>query len=131
MGPYTRQAQTIMGVWMRINLSGDFPDGKWVQTFSDSTGISGWDCNPLDCPFYPSYASGKSYFFDGPSRFSSHNVTWVGQASYVRPNQPGAAFTIEWGFSIANGKVTYNRPRPATPWPSHEKLIGAAKQWIP
>jgi RHS repeat-associated protein len=129
MGPYSLGGG--IGTWIRVSLTGDLPDGQWVQTATDSTGMSHPDCDPKDCPFYPSYASGAAYFGDDPARPPSWSVTWVGQTSYVRPYQNGAAFTFQWGFTLSNGSVSYIPPALATPWPSQQSLIWRANQWNP
>ena len=44
------------------------------------------------------------------------NVTWVGQTSYVLPYaRTGAAFTIQWGYTMSNGTLSYIPPSLATP----------------
>jgi len=60
------------------------------------------------------------------------DITWVGQTSYVLPNAPGAAFTIEWGYSMSNRNLSYITPSVAIPWPSQQRLIsGAQLFWQP
>jgi hypothetical protein len=126
MGPFsTPDGQT--GAWIAFSVSG-LGDGQWVQTWSDSTGQSGPDCLAGDCPFYPSYASTGQWFIDDPAR-PSQNVTWVGQTSYVLPYAAGAAFTIQWGYTMSNGTLSYIPPALATPWPGQQLQIWAANHW--
>jgi hypothetical protein len=79
-------------------------------------GDSGRDCPADACPFYPSYASTGQWFVDDPARAPGLSVTWVGQTSYVLPYAAGAAFTIEWGYTMSNGALSYIPPALATPW---------------
>jgi len=53
-------------------------------------------------------------------------VTWVAQASYVRPNVAGAEFTFQWGFILSNETVRYISPVSVAPWPSQQQLIERA-----
>lgn len=126
MGPFsTPDGQA--GAWIGFSVSG-LGDGQWVQTWSDSTGASDRDCLAGDCPFYPSYASTGQWFIDDPAR-PNQNVTWVGQTSYVLPYAAGAAFTIQWGYTMSNGTLSYIPPALATPWPTQQLQIWSANHW--
>jgi hypothetical protein len=126
MGPFKWPREGEEGAWIRFSVSGGLDDGKWVQTYSDSLGFLATDCKG-NCPFIPTYSSGGNWFMDDPARPNGQDITWVGQISYLLPGAPGAAFTIEWGYSMSNRNLSYITPSVATPWPSQQRLISGAQ----
>jgi RHS repeat-associated protein len=128
MGPFSQSWGNLTGAWISFRVSGGLGDGQWVQTWSDSTNQTAPDCAD-ECPFIPSYASTGQWFVDDPARPEGQSVTWVGQTSYVLPYTVGAAFTIEWGYTMSNGGLSYHPPALATPWASQQQQIWRAQLW--
>jgi hypothetical protein len=115
---------------VRAEEDSDFKLFRFLDSESDALPIGPKrpDCRD-ECPFYPSYASTGQWFVDDPARPEGQSVTWVGQTSYVQPYAAGAAFTIEWGYAMSNGALSYIPPALATPWASQQRQISAAYLW--
>lgn len=112
------------GAYLNLNVTGNNANGKWVQTYVDTnTGTFTTDCgSTCPSPLYSPEWSNGGWFFDDPSRFAGP-VTWLAQASYILPGQSGAAFTVQWGFTLSNGFATPIGPVLAQPWAPQQQLI--------
>ena len=136
MGPYSNGVQT--GVWIQVTLPTD-GGGQWVQSYS----FCFVSCSPPQpdtpngqsspSPFYSSMYSNGQIFWDDPARPSgTTSMTWTAETSYVQPGQTGAAFTLQWGWTLSsNGSVGYTAPVPATPSPYQQTLIKQANSSQP
>jgi hypothetical protein len=108
--------------------NGQTANGKWVQTYVSTLDNFTTDCGATcPSPFYtPDYSNG-GYFFDAPLRFEGP-VTWLAQTSYLLPGQSGAAFTIQWGFTLLNGFATPIAPVVVSqPWDWQQTQISKAQ----
>jgi hypothetical protein len=120
------------GVYLNLNLIGKNANGKWAQTFVSTEDNFTRDC-PYPCspPLYTAQWSNGSWFFDDPDRPEAEfpfPFTWLAQTSYLLPNQSGASFTIQWGFTLARGTATPIGPvLVQQPWLSQQQLINQAR----
>ncbi|MFZ1869129.1 MAG: SpvB/TcaC N-terminal domain-containing protein [Steroidobacteraceae bacterium] len=125
MGQYvpTGESTGARGVYLNLSVNGN-SNGKWAQTWVATNASFNTDnaSNPSS-PFYTSDWSNGWWFFDDPSRpENSVPMTWLAQLSYLLPS--GAAFTLQWGFTLTNGTATPIAPVLVTqPWAPQQTLI--------
>ena len=116
------------GVWIQVALATN-GGGQWVQSyqfcFFSCSAPAADNANSYPALNYSSAGTNGQYFWDDPAMPErTTSMIWTAQTSYVQPGQSGAAFTLQWGYTLSsNGSVGVTAPVIATPWPYQQQLV--------